>query len=59
MITTLMPLPKQQFLSAVGTPLVGGKVYTYAAGTNNPKPTYTERRRHRAARKPDHAECAW
>jgi hypothetical protein len=40
--TTLMPLPKQQFLSALGTPLVGGKVYTYAAGTSNPKATYTD-----------------
>lgn len=40
--TTLMPLPKQQFLSALGTPLVGGKVYTYAAGTTNPKATYTD-----------------
>lgn len=42
MLTTLMPLPKQQFLSALGAPLVGGKVYTYAAGTNNPKATYTD-----------------
>jgi hypothetical protein len=41
-ITNLMPLPKQQFLSALGTPLVGGKVYTYAAGTSNPKATYTD-----------------
>lgn len=40
--TTLMPLPKQQFLSVLGTPLVGGKVYTYAAGTSNPKATYTD-----------------
>jgi hypothetical protein len=40
--TSLMPLPKQQFLSAVGAPLVGGSIYTYAAGTNNPKATYTD-----------------
>lgn len=40
--TALMPLPKQQFLSILGTPLVGGKVYTYAAGTTNPKATYTD-----------------
>ena len=40
--TSLMPLPKQQYLSALGTPLVGGKVYTYAAGTSNPKATYTD-----------------
>lgn len=42
MTTTLMPLPKQQFLSNLGTPLVGGKVYTYAAGTSNLKATYTD-----------------
>jgi hypothetical protein len=41
-ITTLMPLPKQQFLSALGVPLIGGNVYTYAAGTTNPKATYTD-----------------
>lgn len=40
--TSLMPLPKQQFLSALGTPLIGGKVYTYAAGTTNPKQTFTD-----------------
>lgn len=40
--TTLMPLPKQQFLTALGTPLVGGKVYTYAAGTSKPKETFTD-----------------
>jgi hypothetical protein len=38
----LMPLPKQQFLSAIGTPLIGGKVYTYAAGTTNPKQTFSD-----------------
>lgn len=40
--TTLMPLPKQQYLTVLGTPLVGGKVYTYAAGGTVPKPTYTD-----------------
>lgn len=40
--TSLMPLPKMQFETAIGTPLVGGKVYTYAAGTTNPKATYTD-----------------
>jgi hypothetical protein len=40
--TSLMPLPKSQFDSVLGTPLVGGKVYTYAAGTTNPKATYTD-----------------
>lgn len=41
-ITSLMPVPKQQYQTALGTPLVGGKVYTYAAGTTNPKATYTD-----------------
>lgn len=40
--TTLMPLPKQQYLSALGTPLIGGKVYTYAAGSTTNKATYTD-----------------
>jgi len=40
--TSLMPLPKLHFTTAIGTPLVGGKVYTYAAGTTNPKTTYTD-----------------
>lgn len=40
--TTLMPMPKQQYIGILGTPLVGGKVYTYAAGTTNPKATYTD-----------------
>jgi hypothetical protein len=37
-----MPVPKQQLFSANGQPLVGGKLYTYAAGTNNPKATFTD-----------------
>lgn len=37
-----MPVPKQQFLSNNGILLVGGKVYTYAAGGNIPKATYTD-----------------
>lgn len=41
-ITTLMPLPKLQFLSLLGAPLVGGKIYTFAAGTTNPKATYSD-----------------
>lgn len=40
--TTLMPLPKQNFSTVLGTPLVGGKVFTYAAGGTVPKPTYTD-----------------
>lgn len=40
--TSLMPLPKQQYSTVLGTPLVGGKVFTYAAGGNVPKATYTD-----------------
>lgn len=40
--SSLMPAPKQQYFDANGAPLVGGKVYTYAAGTNTPKVTYTD-----------------
>lgn len=41
-MTTLTPTPKQQFLDANGNPLVGGKIYTYAAGTTTPLVTYTD-----------------
>lgn len=37
----LSPSPKAQFLDASGAPLVGGKVYTYAAGTTTPLGTFT------------------
>jgi hypothetical protein len=40
-MTVLAPAPKAQFLSANGQPLVGGLVYTYAAGTTIPITTYT------------------
>lgn len=40
--SAIMPLPKQQFISILGDPLVGGKVYTYDAGTTNPRPTYSD-----------------
>lgn len=39
---SLMPIPRQQFLSASGTPLAGGYVYTYQAGTSTPAPTYVD-----------------
>jgi hypothetical protein len=39
---SLMPIPHQQFLSSSGTPLAGGFVYTYVAGTNTPAPTYLD-----------------
>ena len=41
-MTVVTPTPKAQFLMADGTPLVGGKVYTYAAGTTTPQATYTD-----------------
>jgi hypothetical protein len=37
----VMPNPKQQYFDGNGNPLVGGKVYTYAAGTNTQKATYS------------------
>jgi len=38
----LMPEGKQSFNTTTGIPLVGGKVYTYDAGTNNPKQTFND-----------------
>ena len=40
-MAVLSPLPKMQFFSTAGVPLVGGKLYTYAAGTTTPLATYT------------------
>jgi hypothetical protein len=40
-MAVLAPQPKAQFFDASGNPLVGGKVYTYAAGTTTPLETYT------------------
>ena len=42
MSAMLPPLPKVQFFTADGEPLVGGKLYTYAAGTTSPLATYTD-----------------
>jgi len=42
MTTTLTPSPIMQFFDANGNPLVGGKLYTYAAGTTTPQATYTD-----------------
>jgi len=41
-MASLGPAPKAQFFTADGQPLVGGKVYTYAAGTTTPLATYTD-----------------
>ena len=40
--TSLSPTPKLQFFDANGDPLVGGKLYTYAAGTTTPLASYTD-----------------
>ena len=42
MAAMLTPSPKVQFFDANGEPLVGGKLYTYAAGTSLPLATYTD-----------------
>ena len=41
-MASLTPSPKMQFFTANGLPLVGGKLYTYAAGTTTPLATYTD-----------------
>lgn len=38
----IMPAPKPQFFGANGLPLVGGKLYTYTAGTTVPRLTYSD-----------------
>ena len=41
-MASLSPPPKLQFFGSDGLPLVGGKLYTYAAGTTTPLATYTD-----------------
>ena len=41
-MTALSPPPKLQFFDANGDPLVGGKMYTYEAGTSTPRTTYVD-----------------
>lgn len=41
-MAVLTPSPKMQFFDINGDPLVGGKVYTYEAGTTTPRVTYTD-----------------
>jgi hypothetical protein len=38
----LVPLLVPQFFSNSGTPLVGGQLFSYQAGTNTPQATYTD-----------------
>ena len=38
----ISPVPRLQFFDDNGDPLVGGKLYTYAAGTVTPLATYTD-----------------
>jgi hypothetical protein len=38
----LSPAPRLQFFDNDGNPLVGGKLYTYEAGTSTPLATYTD-----------------
>lgn len=39
---SILPKGKQQYFDNAGNPLVGGKLYTYLAGTNTPKPTFAD-----------------
>jgi len=41
-MAVLTPAPKMQFFDINGEPLVGGKVYTYEAGTTTPVATYSD-----------------
>ena len=41
-MASLTPTPKQQIFGSDGLPLVGGKIYTYSAGTTTPLATYTD-----------------
>ena len=41
-MAALTPTAKMQFFKANGEPLVGGKLYTYTAGTTTPQTTYTD-----------------
>lgn len=41
-MANIAPQPKLQFFDANGHPLVGGKLYSYQAGTTTPLSTYTD-----------------
>ena len=42
MTASLTPSPLMQFFTSAGEPLVGGKLYTYQAGSTTPLATYTD-----------------
>lgn len=42
MAAVLLPQGKQQYFTSAGVPLVGGKVFTYDAGTTNPRTTWAD-----------------
>ena len=41
-MAAISPQPKLQFFNAAGAPLVGGKLWTYTAGTTTLQSTYTD-----------------
>lgn len=41
-MASLLPPGKQCYLDNAGNPLVGGKLYTYGAGTSTPKNTFSD-----------------
>lgn len=41
-MAVISPTPKLQFFDANGNPLVGGKLYSFEAGTTTPIVTYTD-----------------
>lgn len=41
-MASILPQGKQSFTDNAGRPLVGGKLYTYAAGTTTPQATYAD-----------------
>lgn len=41
-MASVLPEGRQSFTDSAGAPLVGGKLWTYNAGTSTPRPTYTD-----------------